>query len=162
MNIDPASFRLRMVLDADKHVEAVARKLCVPEATMKGAARRLRRRLLENFKTPDEAEALKAFWKDMDVVAHQALVAEVRARKRRTKRTLLAGVSDDECDRMLGLPAVLEIPGRSRLDLVIEFERVGARSFEERTAEDLRSRGYTHKEISVILGIPKQGLKKTA
>lgn len=160
MDVEAIRFRRDMTSDADKVVEVLARRMAVPAATAQDAAFRLRRRLLERFPTSQDAEALKLF--DLEAAAQAAIVAEVAARKRRAKMTLLAGVPDDECERILAIPGLGKTARRKRVDLVNEFERLKARSMQAKIADELRQKGYRPREIALILGTTKNRLKEIA
>ena len=153
--IEDVTFRLNVVRQADRLIDALARQMRVPEATAKDAARRLRFKLLRQFKTQGDAEALDAFRHNIDIAARRAIDLEIRARKRAVKRTLLAGVSDEECERILALPGVGKPPARPKkpLNLVAEFDKIRHRGFREKTADDLRSHGYSRREIALVLGV---------
>jgi len=158
------TFRLNMVRQADRVVEALARQMGVPDATAQDAVRRLRLKLLRRFKTSHDAVAFNLFWRDMHAAARRAIEVEIRARKRAVRRTLLAGVDDEECERILALPGVGKPPRRFKkpVDLVAEFEKIRARSFQERMADELRRKGYRPHEIALILGTTKKRLKEIA
>jgi len=147
--------RLNMIRQADRLIEAMARQMGVPDATAKDAARRLHLNLLRRFKTRGDAEAFSLFWRDIDLAARRALDVEIRARKRAVRRTLLAGVDDEECERILALPGVGKFARLSnrRTDLVAEYEKIRSRSFREKTDLELRAKGYNRREIALVLGV---------
>ncbi len=149
------TFRLNMVRQADRVVEALARQMGVPDATAQDAVRRLRLKLLRRFKTSHDAVAFNLFWRDMHAAARRAIEVEIRARKRAVRRTLLAGVDDEECERILALPGVGKSPRRATrpVDLVAEFEKIRSRSFREKTALGLRTKGYKRGEVALVLGV---------
>ncbi len=71
------------------------------------------------------------------------------------KRTLLAGVCDEECERILALPGVGKPPRRPKkpVDFVAEFEKIRARDSSEKTAHELRAKGYKRRELALVPGV---------